>query len=372
MAVHGTSFLRAEKHVKGITAILTSTACEWLLIFLLLIDAVFSFLVTKFAHYCELQIPCILCSRLDHVLGNEKPEFYRNLLCSSHRSKISSLISCHIHGKLAAAHGMCDDCLLSFSTESNSNPDAYRLFVGKLGFDPGSCGPHSLLPNRDFTPTFMSSRWCSCCNKPWKSRRYVERLLQQKSPASWVTKSNIPLPHRLNHWEGTKKIRGKSSGSAVTPQHFGKSGSDPLSHVGYSELKITFDSEFLFSDDDDGSDVICVINKAKDNARKPQDTKGLTPDVSSWHGLYELNWQQPNQKTCSPLPELILLDDISSPSNTPEVPGGVSPISYGLNPAAPTEPASLVDMSPSFDCLEAPVGASTENCKLSLFLSLCV
>lgn len=95
-----TSFVKT-KRTKGFTALLTSAACEWFLIFLLLVDAVLSYLLTKFANYCQLQAPCLLCSRLDRVLGGENTEFYLYLLCSNHRSEISTFISCHIHGKVA-------------------------------------------------------------------------------------------------------------------------------------------------------------------------------------------------------------------------------------------------------------------------------
>ncbi|KAJ4726831.1 Myosin-binding protein 4 [Melia azedarach] len=366
MAVDHTPFVRAGRHVQGITEILTSTACEWFLIFLLFIDAVFSYLLTKFARYCELQLPCILCSRLDHVLGNEKPEFYRKLLCSNHRSEISSLIYCHIHGKLADGHGMCDDCLLSFSTKSNSKQETHRLFLGKLGFDLVGCGSQSSVPIRDITPVSMSRRWCSCCNKPWKLRQNVQRLHKLKSPAIRVTKSNIPLPRRLAHRNAMKKIRDKLSGSAGTSRRIGRTGSDPLAHVGYGELKISSDceSEFPFSDDGGGGgSIICDINEAKDDVRKPQDIKFFTPDpgVSSWYDLSELNWQEANEKTCPPLPELILLEDVSSLSNIMEFTGGGSPISQCVNPPVPAESISLLDMIPSSYYLEATVGPSPEK-----------
>ncbi|KAL5792800.1 hypothetical protein ACOSP7_001394 [Xanthoceras sorbifolium] len=358
MAADAILSVKAHRNVQGFATILTSTACEWFLIFLLLINAVFSYLSTKFARYCQLQLPCIFCSRLDHVLGNEKHEFYRNLLCSNHRSEISSLVSCHIHGKLADGHDMCDDCLFSFSKKSNSNLEMNKLVLGKLGFDIiGCCGPQSSLLNCDFVPVSMSKRLCSCCNKPWRSRQNVQRLLQFKSPVPRVSKPNIPLPRRLSHRDGLKKIRDKFSGQAVPPRRVGKSTFDPLSHVGYSELKISSDSEseFPFSDDDDGRSVIRDINEAK-NSSKPHDTKCSSPDVSSWQELGELNLQQPDQKTHpSPLPQLISLDDISSPSNTLEAPMGVSPLSQSLNAPTPAELISLVDMNPSFDVVEIPV-----------------
>jgi len=53
----------------------------------------------------------------------------------------------------------------------------------------------------------------------------------------------------------------------VTSRHLGNSGFDPLSHVGYSKLKITSDSEseFPFSDDDCGNSIIHEKIEAKED-----------------------------------------------------------------------------------------------------------
>lgn len=70
---------------------LSSAFSEWTLICMLFIDGVFGYLITKFARYCRLQIPCLFCSRLDRVLGREEGAgFYWDLICSDHKSRISS------------------------------------------------------------------------------------------------------------------------------------------------------------------------------------------------------------------------------------------------------------------------------------------
>ncbi|KAL3829858.1 hypothetical protein ACJIZ3_018660 [Penstemon smallii] len=76
----------------SITSALVSAVHEWLLILMLFIDACFSYLLTKFAHRCHLQIPCLICSRLDHVLGKERSSFYWDLICQKHKLNISSLV----------------------------------------------------------------------------------------------------------------------------------------------------------------------------------------------------------------------------------------------------------------------------------------
>lgn len=409
MAATRASFVKAKRNLPGFTAVLTSVACEWFLIFLLLVDAVLSYLLTKFASYCKLQAPCILCSRLDHLLGHEKPEFYRDLLCSNHISEISSLISCHIHGKLADGSGMCEDCLLSFIMKNKSSPETHRLLVGILGMDLVGYGFRSPLPNKDFISGSMGTKLCSCCNKSWKSGQNSQRLLQLKSPGSGVTKPNIPLPclpshSRLNRRNSLKKIRNKISGP-VASRHLGNSGFDPLSNVGYSKMKIISDSEseVPFSDDDDGSSIICEKNEAKEvfavqcasefplrtlsrgldlkqpthhnilgpslldscvqpDVSKHQNVKFKASSVAFEHGLDELNWKQFNQKSgpCA-LPELISLDDIPPLVGVMETPYGEStestlmpPLCQSSNPSVHAEVITLDGTPPS-------VGASPEK-----------
>ncbi|GAV80910.1 Zein-binding domain-containing protein [Cephalotus follicularis] len=397
MAVKGYPFVKVQKNLQGFTDILTYAACEWFLIFFLLIDAALSYLLTKFAHYCDLQLPCIFCSRLDHALGNEKPGFYRNLLCSNHRSEISSLITCHIHGKLADGHSMCENCLFSFTNKNKSNLDLDRLYLVKLGFDAGSSGLQSSFVNMDFIPVPMSMKSCSCCNKPWRSRTNVQRFSRLPPPGSAVTKPKIPLQRRLGRQDSLKKMREKFSGPA-TSYRLGKSGFVPLSQVGYTKLKITSDTEsdFPFSDDDDGSSVVHDINESavlhasklrpkelpNDGApakllhhntwpspldgfmlpdvSEPHDMKSLAHDVDPGHDLGELKWQQADQKTFpSALPELISLDDVPPPANIIKTSIGVStqnPNSFSLS-----ELSSLVDAPRLFDVVEVRDGASSDN-----------
>ncbi|KAL2942285.1 Myosin-binding protein 1, partial [Bienertia sinuspersici] len=79
----------------------------------------------------KLQVPCILRSRLDHILGNEKRDFYRNLVYSNHKLEISSSVSCLNHGKLVDVHVMCEECIFSFA-KNELNEETYRILVAKL------------------------------------------------------------------------------------------------------------------------------------------------------------------------------------------------------------------------------------------------
>ncbi|CAL0316116.1 unnamed protein product [Lupinus luteus] len=340
MAASGseTSFVKT-KRTNGFIALLTTAACEWFLIFLLLVDAVVSFLLTKFASYCQLQLPCLLCSRLDHIFGCEKPEFYQDLFCSNHKSEITSLISCHIHGKVADGHRMCDDCLLSFTISTNHNKKTHRLLAGKLGLVLGGSGFQSPSLSRDLFTASKGSRPCICCGKLWKSEQNASRSIQLKSSGRAVLKPYIPLPHaprqsRLNHRENSKKVKDK---------FYGTEGKGYFHHVGYTELRLTSDSEseFLFSDDDDnvgnvfhenieaGNDpttqftpVIppkCIqddFNPSKvhveHNISKHYDEKFLGSDAANEDGLEDINLLQENKRSpSSDLPVLISLDEVS-------------------------------------------------------------
>ncbi|KAL5228041.1 hypothetical protein ABZP36_016306 [Zizania latifolia] len=134
--------------LRRLSAALSSALLEWILMLLLFIDAVYCFLVTRFARLCRLPAPCPFCSRLDHVLGNEKPCFYRELICKTHKSEISSLAFCRLHQKLAGAQNMCETCSGSpAETEKASNDDSTD------------------------EPTMDATRICSCCAQHYTQHR---------------------------------------------------------------------------------------------------------------------------------------------------------------------------------------------------------
>ncbi|XP_009141089.1 probable myosin-binding protein 4 [Brassica rapa] len=220
--------------ILGLAPVLTYAACEWFLIFLMLLDALLSYLLVWFARYCSLPLPCFLCSKLLH------PLHWRLLLCRSHRSEVSSYISCLNHdNNLADCRGMCDDCLLSFTKTTGPDPDMNRLLLGKLGYD--------LLSTSHFA---HPPRSCSCCDKPWRTRHHTQRLIRLGSRGA--AKPNIPAAPRHHHL-----TRRGSGGSLKKMRNNLKavdagSRSDGMAHVGYAELKIhsESESEFLFTDDD--------------------------------------------------------------------------------------------------------------------------
>ncbi|XP_062107515.1 myosin-binding protein 3 isoform X2 [Humulus lupulus] len=109
--------------------LLVYAVLEWVLIMLLLLNSLFSYLITKFASYFGLQKPCLWCSRVDHILepGKHNRSYVTDLLCDSHAAEISQLGFCSNHRKLAESSKMCWDCLASQPSSndklSNDNDD---------------------------------------------------------------------------------------------------------------------------------------------------------------------------------------------------------------------------------------------------------
>ncbi|EFH65252.1 hypothetical protein ARALYDRAFT_316417 [Arabidopsis lyrata subsp. lyrata] len=112
------------------------TVLEWSLIVILFIDGIIAFLSNQYAKFFDLNIPCLLCTRIDHILVPRDPRFYYNeSICDSHKKKVSSLAYCHVHKKLSEIKHMCEGCLLSFATEKESDCDTYKSLIGILHKD---------------------------------------------------------------------------------------------------------------------------------------------------------------------------------------------------------------------------------------------
>ncbi|KAE8704017.1 IND1(iron-sulfur protein required for NADH dehydrogenase)-like isoform 1 [Hibiscus syriacus] len=322
MTATATSFSNSQRNLKGFTRVLKYAACEWILIFLLFIDAALSYMLTSFANYCELQSPCILCSRLDHIFGKVKEGFYQNLFCRHHRSEISFLLSCNIHDKLVDGRGMCDECLSSHLQGHESDSDTQRLIEGKLGYD-GKFGFRSSVPDGVI-------RLCLCCNKPWVGRSDSHTLLHLKSHDTTISKLNVSRSLSLSHY--LKKISHKCCAAAA-------------SHVGDTELKITseFKSGFPLADNlhansvvrdvienepkkqpdaIESRDVRCLA-RVSENKEKLADEKGNFNDLP---GLVSLDDCPSFDLTEDPsfsaalLADLISLAETSNPDNVKDVP----------------------------------------------------
>ncbi|RID57159.1 hypothetical protein BRARA_F00556 [Brassica rapa] len=225
----------SKPQTRSFTRALSLAFNEWLLILMLFINSIFSYLITKFADYSDLQSPCLMCSSLDHILGRTTKHLKKShwdMVCSKHKTEISSLVYCHAHGKLVDVRGMCEACLFSFATTNKSNAETYRLLVGKLGEDSSSFGGGSKSdPN-------TGRRYCTCCNQLWMMPQQTG-FNDQEVVAKPVTLPKIRVVSSLR--------TGKQSNTPKKSVSF-----NHLPDVGYTELKVHSDteSEAVFSEDE--------------------------------------------------------------------------------------------------------------------------
>uniref|UniRef100_A0ACD5W312 Uncharacterized protein n=1 Tax=Avena sativa TaxID=4498 RepID=A0ACD5W312_AVESA len=216
---------------------LSSALLEWILMLLLFIDAVYSFLITRFARLCKLPVPCPFCSRLDHVLGNEEPCFYRELICKNHKSEISSLAFCRLHQKLAGADTMCDGCSsssLAPKEKPNNNDSKDEPMVDVDVFD-ATLGDDDVLHS-------PLARICSCCARQFKQRD-VSLFSQESRELEPAISPKICTDYSVS-WQVDESLETKD----IYHQ------SDRTSHERYSPLQMTSDSEAEVTCTDDGRD----------------------------------------------------------------------------------------------------------------------
>ncbi|XP_010428475.1 PREDICTED: probable myosin-binding protein 6 [Camelina sativa] len=125
-----------EQELGSLPLFVIYTVLEWSLIVILFIDGLIAFFSNQFAKFFELNIPCLLCTRIDHILIPRDPiSYYNESICESHKKKVSSLAYCHVHKKLSEIKHMCEGCLLSFATEKDSDCDTYKSLIGILHKD---------------------------------------------------------------------------------------------------------------------------------------------------------------------------------------------------------------------------------------------
>ncbi|XP_075658341.1 myosin-binding protein 1-like isoform X3 [Castanea sativa] len=373
MAALKISSAKQQRTYRGLATALASAVLEWLLISLLFANSIFSYLITKFARYCKLQTPCLLCSRLDHVFGNEKLGYYRDLICGNHKLEISSLVLCHAHDKLVDVHGMCENCLFSFATVNKSNSETYRLLVGKLGEDSHSgFDQDPLLEGHKIGCS--STKHCSCCNEPWVLGGYTHRLNQSKSIGSEAAELDVPLSGVVGLNQDDLRMRREEP--SVSAPHMRNYVLDPLSRVGYTELNVTSDteSEVLYSDDDNKKALLHETDDFKDDLTaqasssvsqvqldsiEPHGSTSVAPTVSIMNDLEELNWQQADSKVESPAPTVpISPDDFPPSSNAVETTIEVSKESLDLTRTDEVEQTPVAESGKIFDARTTPITSS--------------
>ncbi|KAD3338337.1 hypothetical protein E3N88_33858 [Mikania micrantha] len=176
---------------------LSMAACEWFLMFLMYVEAALAFILTKFAHHCQLQTPCLFCFRFDRVFGDEKPDYYLSHFCNKHQAEVSCLITCDLHHKLSDVKEMCDECFMS-TMKRNPKP----------------------LLNKNLVRVPSSTGSCSCCKNQWKPKPRSQIKLglpkvTKQPPLPLITGRAGGRYHRRHCF---KKARDKISGT-TTPCH---------------------------------------------------------------------------------------------------------------------------------------------------------
>ncbi|XP_073126857.1 probable myosin-binding protein 5 [Henckelia pumila] len=211
---------------------------EWVMIILLFVDGFLAFVSNEFAKYFELRIPCLLCTRIDHLLAHRNSNFYYNdSICEHHKKEISSLAYCHVHKKLSDLRTMCEGCLLSFATEKDSDCDKYKSLIGILHKDIDCFveDNQKLLMNlgngddgKEISDEKSGAHLCSCCGEALKPRASAKygRSLSMNAP---TPSPRAPLLARRNE-EGRSIL---------------------LPHVKYTELKFMSDAEQELSEYED-------------------------------------------------------------------------------------------------------------------------
>ncbi|KAL8034990.1 hypothetical protein ABFX02_12G067600 [Erythranthe guttata] len=96
-----------------ITLVLKYAVLEWILIFLLLLNSLFSYLIIKFAMFFGLQPPCLLCSRIDHIIDHQNRNG-SDLVCEVHARPVSELGYCSARRELSESRETCGDRLSVF------------------------------------------------------------------------------------------------------------------------------------------------------------------------------------------------------------------------------------------------------------------
>ncbi|KAI3984808.1 hypothetical protein MKX01_039425 [Papaver californicum] len=324
--------VKLQKDSRGFSAGLASAFHEWLLIFFMFVNAVFSYLVTKFARSNKLKTPCLLCSRLDHVIGNENIGFYKDLICIAHKLEISSLVYCHIHDKLADVCDMCEGCLFSFTSEKKSALETNRFLVGKLGNNLESCF------HLDASPKDPSSKkHCSCCKETWISRAYDQKSFQKKSIGPEGKGGHSYLNHTDGLETGNKKISGQLKTSYLRSRSF-----EALSHIGYSELKLTSESESEIplseddDDDDDDDDTSTMAHNGED-PNEEIESHCIQPESTTVTAQILHNDFAPKKFiSCSPAFSVHL------PTEKIDVPDSLTPL-HSTQGGLPTIPVELPD-----------------------------
>ncbi|XP_074315777.1 putative myosin-binding protein 5 [Silene latifolia] len=273
---------------------------EWTLIGILFLDGFLAFVSSEFAEYFDLRPPCVLCTRIDHILMRKKLRYcYNESICEGHKRDLSSLAYCHVHRKLSDIKRMCEGCLLSFATDKTDNKsdksdgEAYKsLNNGGMNKDIGvfdeeirarlklqPYGPVEAAPGGEKPANGAGNVvLCSCCGEPMK----VKSSGYQKSNTMSNSNSNSNNNSSNNVVSSTfQRVPSRLSQQAPAPSPrapFGAWRADEaratleLSSIRCTELKMA-DSTGLLEDEDKGNPMTPALREETRAATMPLPTE---------------------------------------------------------------------------------------------------
>ncbi|XP_010420374.1 PREDICTED: myosin-binding protein 3-like [Camelina sativa] len=140
---------KLSRNTNRITVILVYAFLEWLLMFFIFLNSLFTYFIVRFASFFGLKQVCLLCPNLDRLLERNSANrftYYREVLCENHVAELATLSFCRTHGKTSESANLCSDC---------SNREEERSNIG-LGF-------------------------CTCCQKSLAEKPYPNYLLIKSS-----------------------------------------------------------------------------------------------------------------------------------------------------------------------------------------------
>ncbi|KAI3800857.1 hypothetical protein L1987_28956 [Smallanthus sonchifolius] len=292
MGLKDNSSFQSPNYFHRLSKALEFVVSEWLLMFLLLIDACFTYLIAKFASYCQLQRPCVLCSRYDHVLAKDKRGIYWDSICNHHKSEISSLVFSHVNG-------ICENCLLSLDTKTRNknkfNDETFRLLASKMG--------SSSLQNHDSS----GSRICFCCNEQYVSGDCVKNLLRTNSMHAHASESLITNGEQAKN---EKNIFVDESLESCKSSHAVKNLISHSSEFEYQKDDVKSDNELELP----VSDIVPEVHLKSDSQFEFSDIYNDSATVAT-RDIDEVKCQSDENKDVSRVNESICVDEVSSSCN---------------------------------------------------------
>lgn len=250
-----------EQRLGKLPQLLIYAVLEWIMIVLLLADGMLTFFSNEFAKCFGLKVPCLLCTRIDHLLVQKKSSFYYNdSICETHKKGISSLAYCQAHKNLSDIRSMCQSCLLS--TEKDADSDRYKSLVGILHKDADRSVENNdqklsvRLAKKDVKQVVdenVDISDCSCCGETLKSKpssRLVRNMSMNFAPAPNPNPAPglIPSPSPRASFLGSRYEEGRNVESP---------------RFRYSEARQILDNKSNVIEDDASN----VYNQGKEDAK---------------------------------------------------------------------------------------------------------